>query len=108
MSGWSSMKAPHWYICLALLSTATYPCPDIDGLRVGDRRKLSVDAGSLGGHGEQGGDPERDSSRDRVLVEPEADPRDDDEHAAGDVDGDQVVGELPLEDQLHLQAAVFT
>ena len=28
-------------------------------------------------------------------------PWDNDEHAAGNVDGDQVVGELPLEYQLH-------
>ena len=34
-------------------------------------------------------------------------PRDNDEHTAGDVDGDQVVGELPLEYKLNLQAAVF-
>ena len=34
-------------------------------------------------------------------------PRDNDEHAAGDVDGDQVVGELTLEYKLNLQAAVF-
>ena len=45
--------------------------------------------------------------RDGVLVQPEADPGDDDEHAAGHVDRDQVVGELPLEDQLHLEAAVL-
>ena len=34
-------------------------------------------------------------------------PRHNDEHAAGDVDGDQVVGELTLEYKLNLQAAVF-
>ena len=34
-------------------------------------------------------------------------PRHNDEHAAGDVDGDQVVGELALEYKLNLQAAVF-
>ena len=30
-----------------------------------------------------------------------------DEHAAGHVDGEQVVGELPLEGQVHRQAAVL-
>ena len=42
------------------------------------------------------------------LVEPEADPGDDDEHAAGHVDGDQVVGELALENQLNFQTTVFS
>ena len=42
-----------------------------------------------------------------MLIQPEGDPGHDDEHAARDVDGDQVVGELPLEDQLHLEAAVL-
>ena len=41
-------------------------------------------------------------------VEPEVDPGHDDEHAAGDVDGDEVVGELPLEHQVHRQATVFS
>ena len=45
--------------------------------------------------------------RNGVLVQPEGDPGHDDQHAAGHVDGDQVVGELTLEDQLHLQAAVL-
>ena len=40
-------------------------------------------------------------------VEPEVDPGHDDEHAAGHIDGDEVVGELPLEDQLNLQATVL-
>ena len=61
----------------------------------------------LCGHGEQGGDAEGDPGGDSVGVQPEADPGDDDEHAAGHVDRDQVVGELPLEDQLHLEAAVL-
>ena len=36
-----------------------------------------------------------------------AHPRDNDEHTAGDVDGDQVIRELPLEYKLNLQTAVF-
>ena len=35
-------------------------------------------------------------------------PRYDDKHASGDVDGDHVVRELPLEDQIDGQAAVLT
>ena len=61
----------------------------------------------LCGHGEQGGDAEGDPGGDSVGVQPEADPGDDDEHAAGHVDGQQVVGELPLEGEVHGEAAVL-
>ncbi len=40
-------------------------------------------------------------------IEPEVDPRDNDQHAARDVDGNEVVGELSLEHQVHCQAAVL-
>ncbi len=40
-------------------------------------------------------------------IEPEVDPWDNDQHAARDVDGDEVVGELSLEHQVHRQAAVL-
>ena len=40
-------------------------------------------------------------------VDPEVEPGDDDEHAGGDVDGEHVVRELPLQGQLHQQAAVL-
>ncbi len=85
-----------------------HPRPDVDGLGVGHGWQLRVDARRLRGHGEECGDAERDPRRDGVLVEPEGDPGDDDQHAARHVDGDQVVGELALEDQLHLQAAVLS
>ena len=87
---------------------ATYPCPHVNGLGVGHGWQGVVDGGRLGGHGEEGGDAERDSGGHGIGVEPEADPGDDDKHAAGDVDGDQVVRELSLEDQLDFQATVFT
>ena len=61
----------------------------------------------LCGHGEQGGDAEGDPGGDSVGVQPEADPGDDDEHAAGHVDGQQVVGELPLKGEVHGEAAVL-
>ena len=44
-------------------------------LGVRDRGQRLVDAGVLGAHGEQGGDPQRHPSGYRVLVQPEADPR---------------------------------
>ena len=40
-------------------------------------------------------------------VYPEGEPGDDDEHAGWDVDGKHVVRELPLQGQLHQEAAVF-
>ena len=40
-------------------------------------------------------------------VDPEGEPGDDDEHAGGNVDGEHVVRELPLQCQLHQQAAVL-
>jgi len=76
-------------------------------LGVGDGREGGVDAGRLGGHGEEGGDAEGDPGGHCALVQPEADPRHDDQHAAGDVDLDQVVRELSLEQQVHLQATVL-
>ena len=42
-----------------------------------------------------------------MRVEPETDPGDDDQHAAGHVDGDEIVGELSLEDQVDRETAVF-
>ena len=42
-----------------------------------------------------------------LWVEPEIDPGHDHEHAAGHVDGDEVVGELALEDEVHGEAAVL-
>ena len=42
-----------------------------------------------------------------LWVEPEVDPGHDDEHAAGHVDGDEVVGELALEHEVHGEAAVL-
>ena len=61
----------------------------------------------LGGHGEEGRHSQRHSGRYGLGVQPEVDPGDDDEHTAGDVDGDQVVGELSLEHQVHRQTAVL-
>ncbi len=40
-------------------------------------------------------------------VNPEAEPGHDDEHAGGNIDSEQVVRELSLQGQLHLQAAVL-
>ena len=75
--------------------------PHVDSLGVGHRRQLGVDPARLGRHGQEGGDPQGDAGGDGVLVQPEGDPGDDDEHAAGHVDGDKVVGKFSLEYKLH-------
>lgn len=55
----------------------------------------------LGGHGQQCGHTQAHPGRHGVGVQPEADPGHDDKHAAGDVDCQQVVGELSLEGEVH-------
>jgi len=42
------------------------------------------------------------------VVQPEGHPRDHDDHEGGDVDGDDVVRQLPLERHVDSQAAVVT
>ena len=59
-------------------------------------------------HSEEGGDAQADPGGHRVGVQPEGDPGHDDQHAAGDVDCQQVVGELSLEGKVNSQTAVFT
>ncbi len=81
--------------------------PYINGLRVCHWGEGRVYGGRLCGHGEEGGDAEGHPGRDGVRVQPERDPGDDDQHAAGHVDGDEVVRELPLEHEIHRQAAVL-
>ena len=85
----------------------TDPLPYINGLGVGHWRQGRVDGGRLGGHGQEGGHAQRHPRGHGLGVQPEVDPGDDDEHAAGHVDGDEVVGELPLEDQVHRETAVL-
>ena len=91
----------------SLLSTCTYSCPDVDGLGVCDGRQRVVDGGRLRGHGKEGCHTERDSGGDGIGIEPEADPRHDHEHAAGDVDGEQVVGKLAFECQVDSETTVL-
>ena len=42
----------------------------------------------------------------RFVVDPEGEPRDDDDDEAGDVHGDYEVGELPREHQVHLDTVL--
>ena len=68
--------------------------PHINSLGVGHGGQWVVDAGGGGGHGEQRGDCERHPGRGRLVVQPEGHPWDTDCHEGGDVDGEDVVGEL--------------
>ena len=43
----------------------------------------------------------------RFVVKPEREPGDDHDHEAGDVDGDDVEGELPGEHKVHPEAGVL-
>lgn len=88
-------------------SLATYSCPDVDGLGVRDGWQRVVDGGRLCGHCEEGCHAEGDSGGDGIRIKPEADPRHDHEHAARDVDGEQVVGEFALKCQVDREAAVL-
>lgn len=51
--------------------------PDVDGLDVGDRRKIGLDARPLRGDCEQRGHTQGRPGGDGFHVEPEGDPRDD-------------------------------
>ena len=41
------------------------------------------------------------------MINPEWEPGHDDDHQSGEVDGDDVVADLPGEQKVHLQAAVL-
>ncbi len=64
---------------------------DVDGLDVGDLGQGSVGGGHERRHGQDGGDAERNPGRRGLPVEPEGNPRDDDDQAGRNVNLDQVV-----------------
>ena len=49
-----------------------------------------------GGHGEESGDPQSDPGRHRLVVDPEGEPRDEDDHGGRHVDGQDEEGQLSL------------
>ena len=63
-------------------------CPqvDVDGLDVGDLGQRRVGRRHERCHGEHSGDPQTHSGRRRASVQPEGDPRDDDDQTRRDVD----------------------
>ena len=48
-----------------------------------------------GGHGQEGGDPQGDPCRHRLVVNPEGEPRDKDDHGGRHVDCEDEEGQLP-------------
>ena len=77
-------------------------------LGVGHGGQGPLDAAHSGGHGEKCRHSQRHPGRHRLVVQPEGEPGHHHDHEAGDVDGDDVEGELPGEHQVNPQAAVFT
>ena len=53
-----------------------------------------------GGHGQEGGDPQCDPGRNCLVVDPEGEPRDEDDHGGWHVDCQDEEGELPGEQVL--------
>lgn len=74
--------------------------PHVQGRHVTDAGQLVPDAGKLRCHGEHGQQAQRDSRGNRVHVEPERDPGDEDDGSAGEVHLCPEVPELPGEVQL--------
>ena len=98
----------HDYESVSLARTLpTYACPNVDGLGVRDGWQRVVYGGRLSWHGEESRHAERNSGGDGVWIKPEANPWHDDEHAARDVDGEQVIGKLTLKCQVDGEAAVL-
>ena len=62
----------------------------------------------LGGESEEAGDTQGDPGRNRLRLDPEADPGHDDYQAGGDVGVEQVVAQPPLEHEHNLQTREVT
>ena len=76
-------------------------------LHVGHRGERLLYAGQGGGESQEGAHPQRHPGRGGLVVDPEGEPGDEDDDDAGDVHGDQEVGELPGEHEVHLETAVL-
>ena len=77
-------------------------------LGVSHGRQRVVDAGSGGGHGQQGRDGQHHPGRGRLVVQPEGHPGHTDSHEGRDVDGEDVIRQLSLELHVHREAAVYS
>jgi len=79
---------------------------DVDALEVGDLGQRGVRAGQYRGHREHGGDAESDAGRRGVAVQPEGDPREDDDQTRRHVDVDDVVAETAHEVEVAVETRV--
>ena len=82
--------------------------PDVDSFGVGDWGQAALDGAHGGGHGQQGGHPQGHPRRHRLVVQPEGEPWDEDNHEARDVDGQDVERKLSSNDNVDWKAAVCT
>ena len=81
--------------------------PHVDSFGVSYGGQRRVDWAGLRWHGQQSGDSKRHPGRHGVRVKPKTDPWNDDQHWAGNVNGDEIVRKLAFEDQVHGKTAVF-
>jgi len=92
---------------LAFHITWSYYQVNIDALQVGDFWKSSIGTGDESGHGKHGGDAKSDARRRRVTMQPERDPRQNDDQTRRHVDLDDVVAETSHEVELASQPRVI-
>ena len=81
--------------------------PDVNRLGVGHRGQTSLDRAHGGGHGQQGGHPKGHPCWHCLVVQPEREPGDEDNHEARDVDGQDVERKFSGKDQIHFETAVL-
>ena len=77
-------------------------------LSVGHRGEGVVDAGRGGGHGQQGRDGQHHPGWGRLVVQPEGHPGHADRHEGGDVDCEDVVGELEIMKIFDVDVLIFS
>ena len=70
---------------------------DVNGFDVGDSGKGRPDSGGDGGHGEDGGDSQRNPGTRGFVVDPEGDPRQHDDQDGGKIGLEDEVANVALQ-----------
>lgn len=78
--------------------------PHVDGFHVRNGRQRLLGLGVLGGQRQQRGHAERNARRNRLRLDPERDPRHDDDQRRRDVRVEEMVAEAPPQVEHHRQA----
>ena len=86
----------------------THTSPHINSLCVGHRGERIINWGLLCGHGQKCCHSKWHPCRYCVWVKPKWDPRHYHQHAAGNIDCQQVVGKFSFEGEVNCQTAIFT